>query len=228
VTPFFHDKATIMEGKRRSYLESLSTEELIRMADRRGIDTPPDLDRVFVIRELLEIEDEAVSAGDLLLGRELPENTVLPKRYNITFIEVLIRDPLWVFVFWEIRNSDRERFEADPDFPGYYLRVLFHGPAGDSGASVEDLSFAVLVGAEDTTWYLGFPPSGGRYRVELCAGDEEKTVLALSRVFTLPRLLDRDGAEEALANPLRRLSGAETLPILRNLDRQSRLRSYET
>jgi hypothetical protein len=45
----------------KTFLESTTTRELIRMADQAGIDIPLDLDRIFIIRELLDIElDEKI------------------------------------------------------------------------------------------------------------------------------------------------------------------------
>ena len=48
----------------RNYLEKLSFSELSRLADNYGIDVPENLDRRFLIAELLEIneENEEISA----------------------------------------------------------------------------------------------------------------------------------------------------------------------
>ena len=42
----------------RTYLETLSTADLISLADDYGIDIPDDLNRRFIIGELLEFADE--------------------------------------------------------------------------------------------------------------------------------------------------------------------------
>ena len=42
----------------RNYLEKLSFSELSRLADNYGIDVPENLDRRFLIAELLEINEE--------------------------------------------------------------------------------------------------------------------------------------------------------------------------
>ena len=112
----------------RSYLESLTTGELIRIADSFGIDIPPGLERVFIIGELLDIafdEDGEAEEGaaEPLAAADFLDSAPLPKQYNITFIELLIRDPLWVFLFWEVKGSDKEVFEKEADFEGYCLRV---------------------------------------------------------------------------------------------------------
>jgi hypothetical protein len=218
----------------RTYLDSLSTNELVKLADTYGVDIPPGLERIFIIEELLDMalgdEYEPEEAGPVPAAADFLEAAALPKQYNITFLEVIIRDPLWAFVFWEIKNHDRELFEKAPDFGGYCLKVI--PLEGGTGNSRED-SFVVSVGVDDTAWYLGFPPAEGRYRVELCVlrGTEE-VVLTSSRSFTLPRLLNAPlkseeqnmgDLREVYLNPLSRLSGAGEFPVIRSADRLSRV-----
>jgi hypothetical protein len=237
----------------RSYLESLSTGELVRLADGSGVDIPPELDRLFIIGELLESARKDDETGDDESFQEAPlrqdafaEPAALPRIYNITYLEVMIRDPLWAFVFWEIRNDDREVLENDPNFEGYYLKVV---PGGIQEPAVrEKLSpgnaekagvFFVPVSPGDSVWYLGFPPggdsAGGRkknYTVELCAArGGEELLLTASKPFVLPDLPDRCVAAggnggPAGANPLIRLSGAGDFPILSNMDRLPRVKRH--
>ena len=258
----------------RVYLESLTTADLIRMADNCGIDIPPDLDRIFIIEELLEITSEneradvsdagmytastvaEVSPGEAATPGETSvknshsdESVPLPKQYNITFIKVMIRDPLWAFVFWEIKAADKEQFEKASDFDGYYLKVC---PVRSNGEPTDkvinklaeplrvnetDGVFSVSVKPEDTAWYLGFgsavenekPQRDPRqYKVELCVNRRgEETVLAVSNPFRLPELHELPaGAKVAGAwgNPLVRLSGYENFHILHNNERSLRLK----
>jgi hypothetical protein len=224
----------------RSYLESLTTHELAKLADSHGIEIPPGLDRSFIIEAILELEYEGRSGGagkgslPLTEGRGR-DSVPLPKQYNITFIEVLIRDPLWVFTFWEINTHDKLLYEKSSDFGGYCLKVSpMEGP-GQQGA------FTVSVGIGDSAWYLGFPPSGGSFKVDLCVlRGGGAMVLAASRPFRLPKLLNSSGgayffnekaAPEApksadtgaFRTPLILLSGLEDFHILRNIDRLSRV-----
>ncbi|MDR3115145.1 MAG: DUF4912 domain-containing protein [Treponema sp.] len=221
---------------KRSYLESLTTHELIRLADGFGIEIPPDLERIFIIAEIIDITaDHALNEAGLgsaetlpLLETHIPEAVPLPKQYNITFIEVLLRDPLWVFTFWEIKSADKECYEKAGDFKGYQLKV---SPVDPSGTSLKEDSFTIQVGASDTAWYLGFPPGGGRFKVELCVirGGEE-VVLAVSHPFTVPTLFIPSPSKQAAGNdlytPLAWLSGIEDFHILRNEDRRSRIKSF--
>ena len=53
----------------RTYLESLSTADLISLADEYGIDIPEELNRRFIIGELLEvIEDSNTEKKDTSYG----------------------------------------------------------------------------------------------------------------------------------------------------------------
>jgi hypothetical protein len=210
-------------------LDSLTTQELARIADSRGIDIPPNLDRIFIIEELMdyaraEAEDREGDEDAIIELADPLETSPIPRQYNITFIEVMIRDPLWAYVFWEIKEHDRNMFERDPNFSGYYLRV---NPMAQDGSVFADQSFTVQVDNTDSARYLGLQEQGGgRFQVALCAGLGEKSeTLASSRIFCLPKLpaqavFERESGE----SPLSVLSGSEDFRVLRNADRQTRLR----
>jgi hypothetical protein len=223
----------------RSHLENLSTDELVKLADSFGVDIPSGLERVFIVEELLELvrNDEPAPEEDLKNRTDFTEAAALPRQYNISYIEVMIRDPVWAFVFWEVKGHDKELYEQDPDFTGYCLRVIPLPPGGDSRAGAfqadrED-SFTVPVGTTDTAWYLGFSPGAGCYQVKLCAlREEEELALAISRPFKMPRLLEAPNLKNNLPesiqalyeNSLACLSGVRDFDVIRNADRRSRLR----
>jgi len=222
------------------------------MADSFGIDIPPDLDRLFIIEELLEVAspeglaDEAADASsdipamfDISPAAGMPdsglgESVPLPRQYNITFIEVIIRDPFWAFVFWEIKTQDKEQFEKDPDFQGFYLKV------SPCVASAPASAFTIPVSQNDTAWYLGLSlvaeqgktlsaetqSDQKQYKVELCAGTKEETVLAVSNPFKLPLLHELPPGWElrpfAAENPIVILSGYEDFRVIRNNERLPR------
>ena len=223
----------------RAYLESLTTDALIKMADNFGIDIPPDLDRVLIISELLEItsadENESGNSQETdFQDSVLTESVPLPKHYNITFIEVMIRDPLWAFVFWEIKAQDKEQFEKTSDFDGYYIKVSPWDMRPLGPKTETDNVFSVSVSPNDTAWYLGltsvaahgiYSPEQIIYKVELCAvvGGNE-TVLAVSNPIRLPELPSGPGEQEPRfrESPLVRLSGYGDFHILRRNERQLR------
>ena len=214
----------------QAYLETLTTRELAKLADVHGVDIPPGLDRIFIIEELLEL-----AAYDMETEEEYPEepqpkaimSAVLPKKYNITFLEILVRDPLWVYVYWEIKSADREILEKAADFNGYYLKV------SPWGWFAPDEVFTVPITPDDNARYLGFPPADNKqetfqrsYRVELYAErGGEGILLITSDPFRLPLLFPRvDKKENNKYPPLISLSGADDFHVLRNGDRQVRIK----
>ena len=220
----------------RSYLESLTTTELTKLADSYGVDIPPEIERFFIIEELLDpesdTEDGPGKGGEIPLREmELLEPVLIPKQYNITYIEVLIRDPLWVFAFWEVKTADKDIYERADDFEGYHLKVV---PLVDKkkASSGQEEPFIIPVGLEDSAWYIGFPPAGGRFRVEIgVTRGMGGMVLAASRPFSLPRLLNTPEwgkGGNPRTPPLVQLSGIDDLPVLRNIDRLSRIRGYHS
>jgi len=212
----------------RPWLESLSTGELVKFADSCGIDIPPGLERIFIIEELLEYADsqEEEVKDEIEINPSYSESVALPKQYNISYIEVVIRDPLWVFVFWEIKGHDREIHENAQDFNGYCLRVIPLNE-GETESERKENSFTVPIDVNDSARYLGFAEhssqASGRYIVKLIVirGDEE-LLLASSPSFYLPRLIEDECLKEMSANPLVRLSGVQDLLITKSTDRKPR------
>jgi len=218
-----------------AYLESLSTGELIDLAAGKGLDIPSGLERVFIIEELLyldnDFDDTAVETEEAEIHdshhHEFKEFMVLPQQYHVTFIDVLIRDPLWAFVFWEIKAHDRNFYERAADFKGYCLRVI---PLKEDNLQPDEAaSFMVTVDSGDSARYLGFPPEDGRYfKVELCSLNREGcTALAESHPFRLPRLIKMRPDEDIQAvyrNPLAVLSGVDRFSLVHSEDRLLRPR----
>jgi len=232
----------------RAYLESLATSDLFVVADKLGIDLPNNPDRIFIIEELLDFSSreeggspdyEKHEITDIVLIESVP----LPKQYNITFIEVMIRDPLWAFVFWEIKASEKEQFEKDDNFDGYYLKVsrLDDNPSNPSASGNSGL-FMVPVRPDDTAWYLSLSPAfeadgswtgNSQFKVEFCAGiGGVETALAVSNPVRLPHLPElpsfgKHEASFALRNELVRLSGYGDFHVLRRNERQLRVKKGE-
>jgi len=221
------------------YLESLSTGELIELAGKYGLDIPPGLERVFIIEELFYLahDEEDPHQHDIDHGdnhnEKFKEFATLPRQYHVSCIEVLIRDPLWAFVFWDIKAYDRNQHENTEDFEGYFLRVTpFKEPLKEGALQPDEAaSFIVAVDKDDYARYLGFPPDNGRcFKVELCMqGHENLAVLAESRPFTLPDLIETKPSNELIlavyGNPLAQLSGVDCFSLIHSEDRL--LRSWD-
>ena len=229
----------------RSKLESLSTDELINLADTYGIDIPSGLERIFIIEELLlySSADKQKITEELEVSPSYHESVLLPKQYNISYIEAIIRDPLWIFVFWEVKGHDREIHENAADFKGYCLRLIPLDNEGNEPKSKEN-AFTVAVNIEDNARYLGITPasfdevSGEKkppaendnpdsnyYIIKLgvIRGSSELHI-ASSMPFNMPVLSENEKIKALSKKPLIRLSGIEDLSITRNTDRQYRIK----
>jgi len=100
----------------REYLESLSFSDLSNLADKYGIDVPENLDRRFLIAEILEIVEEFNDEReDMQVSSELSETEefVLPKNYNESQVSCVLRNPAWLFVFWNISENDYKSIKDD-------------------------------------------------------------------------------------------------------------------
>jgi hypothetical protein len=244
-----------MTGKMNSlkidlpYLERLSTSELSQLARSFDIEIPPGRDRTLIIGELLEfapclnfyqqgsvnerelkphfVMPEPPQPNKTLL--ELPPPVQLPKQYGFTYIDILIRDPFWIYVFWGICPSDRKKYEKKPSFDAYILRVRLDNCMMEGG---KDVVLSATVEVKDNARYLNIPPETGSWKhcpqdstcpyiVELCAllGGEE-IVLVSSHSFHLPRTLPLPGRadSEILEKAMLKLSGISDLNVYRNTE----------
>ncbi|UTC63323.1 DUF4912 domain-containing protein [Treponema sp. OMZ 787] len=181
----------------KSYLQSVSTDELLQIADDYGIFVTKCRDRNLIIDELLEINEEADLVHhktsknhneDLVLDDDADDkdNTGLTLSYNKTEIHVLLRDPMWAFAFWDFYKPEFLRAVNDPDFDSFFLRVnLF---SEDNLSEAYD-SFDIDVTDCDRSRYFYLSFNDAVTKVELCSRkiDGDISVLAGSNFIRLKR-----------------------------------------
>jgi len=132
----------------------------------------------------------------------------------------MLRDPVWAFVFWEIKTQDRQIYEGTPGFCGYQLRLV----SLQSGKQAEDESFSIDVDIMDRAWYVCFPSSNGWFKVELRMKKTKETVLlAESPPFKLPESINtlRNSIDTNPLAPILLLSGLDQLEITHTNDSPS-------
>ena len=175
------------ENINRAYLETLSFSDLSKLADEYGVDVPEDLDRRFLICELLDIVEESkLFNEDMVIStdRTAEENTVLPHGYNETQISCILRNPVWAFVFWNISNSDNNKLKEMHDCT-LMLRVCSL-PSSEELTPKETFEIKVTAGSQEQYVLI---PAGERYiRVELVyISGANRNVLAFSPVIEIPQ-----------------------------------------
>ncbi|MCR4790516.1 MAG: DUF4912 domain-containing protein [Treponemataceae bacterium] len=180
-----------MENKAISlaYLESLSTADLLLLADEYGVDIPEQLNRSFVISELFEIADEMNEEEDNVemeeTGSPVKTATSLPETYNETQIDLVLRTPVWAYVFWDISNSDLQDVIEAKNFSKLILKTNFWD--GISHEKPVD-SFELSVSAHDKAQYILIPSEQKEFSIDLIAEftNKEKSKLASSRLVKIP------------------------------------------
>lgn len=94
----------------RAGLEAMSFSELMEIADGLGIDVPDNFKRNALIGEILELANEDridEDDTDLILNDEtsVESASMLPRPYNLTEVKVVLRNPAWAFIYWNISDS---------------------------------------------------------------------------------------------------------------------------
>ena len=172
----------------RSYLETLSFPDLVKLADEYGVDVPEDLDRRFLICELLELAEENRQdrESSMVISTEdgVGQSTILPKGYNETQVSCVLCNPVWAFVFWDISDTEMNQLKALPDY-SLALRVCVL--VSETELTPQEV-FEIAIPNGATEQYVLIP--GGKHfiRIELvCASGANREVLAFSPVVSIPQ-----------------------------------------
>jgi len=123
--------------------------------------------------------DEEIEAPDT-------EEFELPEHYNETLIVALLRDPLWAFAYWDLKDSDLDAIGGPSESVELFLRVCEVSEAEKPGSGVVDY-FDIPVKPTDSSWYINLPTPGKSYVIELHArNDEEEQFLCRSNAIHSP------------------------------------------
>lgn len=199
----------------KNYLETLSSQDLIALADEYGIDIPENLNRRFIIGELLEIIEDLADQeadDDITETTVLPETKELPYSYNETFIVAMLRNPAWLYVYWDIRSATTQLFNAENNFSRLYLKITFYENADDERYSE---SFDVSLSPEDRAQYILLSSKKNFVKANLIAEftDKEPELLAFSKMIAIPKPcteINSFDSKEAVT-PVQALSGLHTI-----------------
>ncbi|MBQ3825581.1 MAG: DUF4912 domain-containing protein [Spirochaetaceae bacterium] len=195
-----------------SYLQTLSSSDLLALADELGIDIPDDLDRNFVIGELLDAASEilADSKEDIHLLSGKAKSSALPETYNVTMIDVVLRNPVWAFVYWDLKKSDVEYLKENN--ATLMLRVSFFDSELESAVE----SFDMGIKLSDRKQYILIPTGKSLMRIDLLMESSVETLLiAQTRFVSLPHgcteLTDVQPGKQTDIPEIMNVSGMERL-----------------
>ena len=173
----------------RQYLETLTSADLIELADEYGIDIPEGLSRRFVIGELLEAIDDPHldNKNDLAVDESNVQTpVVLPKSYNETQITVILRNPAWAFVYWDLNESEYREAVQTKSFSSFMLRVVYFSSMEDETATE---MYDIPVRYEDSDRYILLSQAEVAVRIDFVAEykNHEPRILARSRKILIPK-----------------------------------------
>ena len=203
-------------------LESLATTNLLALAESFGIDIPEGLNRRFIIGELLEIAEDlrlrSIETAVFVDAEFTSVSNPLPETYNETCITALMRDPGWIFVFWDFHSALYKAVTSNRLFESFFLRV--NSLSSDKNAAPVDY-YDIDVGLHDRKWYVHLPGITHGCRIDLCIRNNQEKEQAIARSVELvipcaaiqdpllgvkrriPPLLDLSGITELRKNHFR-------------------------
>ena len=199
----------------RASLEKLSFSDLVKLADEYGVDVPEDLDRRFLIAELLELSEESNHKEDEMIIATEGENQVplvLNGNFNETQVSCVLRNPAWLFVFWNLNDNDASKIS---DNPGTSLKLRICSYADPKDAKPEE-AFEVQTPSQSQEQYVLLPKNKKFIKVELvCYMGGTGNVLAFSPFISIPQgaslVNDLQPGREEVFSPVIELSGIRTL-----------------
>ena len=195
----------------RASLEKLSFSDLVQLADEYGVDVPEDLDRRFLIAELLELAEESNNREDEMIIATEADNqqpVVLNGNFNETQVSCVLRNPAWLFVFWNLNDNDYARINDDPTC-SLKLRICSYTDLKD--AKPEE-AFEVQTPSQSQEQYVLLPKGKKFIKVELlCVTAGTSEVIAFSPVVAIPQgaafVNDLQPGREEHISPVVELSG---------------------
>lgn len=200
-------------------LLQFSVEALVEMAEDEGIPVVQGTPKETIIEQLLDAIEEDQSERemgnnplmrvvetkyDLVVEAPMPQEWdkfPLPSNYSETYIRMILRDPLWAYAYWEVKESDLVHLNTEPAGGDLFLRVHeLPGSPGSNGKGVD--YFDIPVRASDASWYINLPKLGCAYRIELvCRRTGSEKVLCRSNSVTSP-----SETFDQLLNPEKRIA----------------------
>lgn len=202
----------------RNHLETLTSSQLIALADLHGIDIPDDLNRRFIIEELLEVAkelDENANFKETIKVTDDAVNSIateLPESYNETKIDALMRNPVSLFVYWDLSEVQFKQISANKT--PLHLQVCFFD---DLESEKPEDTFDIQINHEDREQYILIPGAKKYVRVDLIqnTGSSLDDVLAVSSRIEIPQGSEefkhfQPGHDQKI-KPILELSGIKTM-----------------
>lgn len=200
----------------KSLLTPLSSGDLIDLAKQQDLFVPPNFSRQTLINELLELD---ISIEDLpyktikMLG--VQDYGELQSSYGQTEVHLLLCDPIWCFVFWDIGEIEIEKIMNESSTIHFFLRLMSFKTEEDINPyTYQDIE----VKQEMRSLYIHVPSKSEFTQVSLMYKTKtspETEVLAKSNLVYFPRKNIRSRLSQAKSqvDEVLNLSGLQHLRL---------------
>lgn len=181
----------------KNRLRSLSYSELTKIAEQGHISVFNNIDKeslVNIVFDALEEErQDREELNNLAIQIETKKYTVsqdeelflgfgeeveLPDRYHENALVLMLRDPSWVFAYWDLEDRIYNAITTHVEFGGFILRVNELASSDWGKDSVVDW-FDIPVQFNDLRRYINLPSEDSHYGIELFAlvGEKEELII---------------------------------------------------
>lgn len=108
----------------------------------------------------------------------------LAERYGVDRLTLMVRDPHWLFCYWELRPELLAAVRAEFPGPSWTVLRILHL---DEAESVFD-TWTIDIGGDAVSWYVNTGRPGARFRAELGLTDADGRyrLLVASNTVTAP------------------------------------------
>ncbi len=190
----------------KSRLRTFSFAELFQIAQEEHIGASPAMDKeslVSLIHDALEEEKEDREGNHSLTIRleakkfsvsqdeelilHFGNEAELPRRYKDNTLVLMLRDPSWVYCYWDLEDRVLTDFLSETDYLGLFLRII-QLVANDWGTNSTLDWFDIPIQFADLGRYINLPATDTYYGVELYARlGEREMLLARSNIVDSSR-----------------------------------------
>ncbi|MCG8453710.1 MAG: DUF4912 domain-containing protein [Spirochaetales bacterium] len=196
---------------------------MLRIAERNRIQIPQGVEKTTLEDLIFEaFEDERLEregndnltirieakkysvSQDEELFLDFDEEIELPDRYRENSLVLMLRDPAWVYCYWDVEDRILDELKDDSSFTGFILRVTELAAADWGKDSCIDW-FDIPIQFTDLRRYINLPTEDTCYGVELYAqvGETEEliarsNIVESSRDYPALSLGDENSRREKL------------------------------
>ncbi len=195
----------------RSYLETLSSTDLIALSDDFGVDVPENQTRYYVISEILNSLEEQSTE---VLAQAEPSNSIieLPFTYNENKVVAVLRNPAWCYITWDFKHETFLSCTTNEEFESFIIRLSYHADAHTDEVTE---AFDIQLHADDREQFILIASEYPSFHTSLLASfsNSKKIILATSQRVLKPQIpmeISLAGIQKE-CSPIQELSGLPTI-----------------